>query len=85
MFRSSRICITKNRTPERIVDYALRLGRSVSATASVHACGVIITKDTLTEYMPVQYASSSDMTVVSQYSLHPVDDLGLLKDGLFRT
>ncbi len=63
---------------KRIIDYALRL-EGVSRHSSVHACGVIITKDPLTEYMPVQYASSSDMTIVSQYSLHPVDDLGLLK------
>jgi DNA polymerase-3 subunit alpha len=63
---------------KKIVDYALRL-EGVARHASVHACGVIITKDPLTEYMPVQYASSSDMTIVSQYSLHPVDDLGLLK------
>ena len=69
-----------NKEPEakRIIDYALRL-EGVARHSSVHACGVIITKDTLTEYMPVQYASSSDLTIVSQYSLHPVDDLGLLK------
>lgn len=63
---------------KKIIDYALRL-EGVSRHSSVHACGVIITRDPLTEYMPVQYASSSDMTIVSQYSLHPVDDLGLLK------
>jgi DNA polymerase III subunit alpha len=62
----------------KIIDYALRL-EGVARHASTHACGVLITKDQLTEYTPIQYASSSDMTVVSQYSLHPVEDLGLLK------
>jgi DNA polymerase-3 subunit alpha len=53
----------------------LRL-EGVSRHTSVHACGVVITRDPVTEYMPVQYASSSDMTVVSQYSLLPVEELG---------
>ncbi|NTU98828.1 DNA polymerase III subunit alpha [Candidatus Falkowbacteria bacterium] len=62
----------------RLIDYARRL-EGVARHASTHACGVLITKNPLTDYVPVQYASSSDMTIVSQYSLHPVEDLGLLK------
>ncbi len=63
---------------KRIIDHALRL-EGVSRHASTHACGVLITKEPLQEYTPLQYASSSDKSVVSQYSLHPVEDLGLLK------
>lgn len=63
---------------KRIIDYAMRL-EGVSRHASTHACGVLITKDPLEEYTPLQYASSSDKSIVSQYSLHPVEDLGLLK------
>lgn len=62
----------------RILDYAKRL-EGVARHASTHACGVLITKEPLTEYVPVQHASSSDKTIVSQYSLHPIEDLGLLK------
>jgi DNA polymerase III subunit alpha len=62
----------------RVIDYAKRL-EGVARHASTHACGVVITKEPLTEYLPLQYASSSDRTIVSQYSLHPVEDLGLLK------
>jgi len=62
----------------KILDYAKRL-EGVSRHASTHACGILITKSPLTDYVPLQYASSSDRTVVSQYSLHPVEDLGLLK------
>jgi DNA polymerase-3 subunit alpha len=51
----------------------------VARHASTHACGVLITKEPLTEYVPLQYASSSDRSIVSQYSLHPIEDLGLLK------
>lgn len=63
---------------KKIITYAQRL-EGVARHASTHACGVLITKEPLTSYVPVQYASSSDRTIVSQYSLHPVEDLGLLK------
>ncbi len=63
---------------KEIIDYAKRL-EGVARHASTHACGVLITKDPLTKNTPVQYASSSDKSIVSQYSLHPVEDLGLLK------
>ncbi len=63
---------------KRILDYARRL-EGVARHSSTHACGVLITPKPLTEYVPIQYASSSDKTIVSQYSLHPVEDLGLLK------
>lgn len=63
---------------KRIVDYAIKL-EGVARHASVHACGVLITKNPLTDHVPIQYASSSDRTIISQYSLHPIEDLGLLK------
>lgn len=63
---------------KKILDYARRL-EGVARHASTHACGVLITKEPLTEHVPLQYASSSDRTIISQYSLHPVEDLGLLK------
>ncbi|MDP3899999.1 MAG: DNA polymerase III subunit alpha [bacterium] len=62
-----------------IVDTAKKI-ENVIRHASVHACGVLITKESVTEYAPVQIVSSSDDNfAVSQYSLHPVEDLGLLK------
>jgi len=63
---------------KKILDYARRL-EGVARHASTHACGVLITKNPLTEYVPIQYASSADRSVISQYSLHPIEDLGLLK------
>lgn len=62
----------------RIIDYAKRL-EGVARHASTHACGVVITKDPLTEYVPLQYASSSDRTIIGQYNWRIVEDLGLLK------
>ncbi len=63
---------------KKVLDYARRL-EGVARHTSTHACGVLITPKPLTEYVPIQYASSSDKTIISQYSLHPVEDLGLLK------
>ncbi|MFW0837660.1 MAG: DNA polymerase III subunit alpha [Candidatus Komeilibacteria bacterium] len=62
----------------QLIDMAKRL-EGIARHTSTHACGVLITKNQLTDYVPLQHASSSDDTVVSQYSLHPVEDLGLLK------
>ncbi|MCK5416578.1 DNA polymerase III subunit alpha [Candidatus Parcubacteria bacterium] len=61
-----------------IIDYARRL-EGVSRHSSTHACGVLITKDPLVNNTPIQYSSSTDKFIVSQYSLHPTEDLGLLK------
>ncbi|HNX10903.1 MAG TPA: DNA polymerase III subunit alpha [bacterium] len=68
----------KDPAAKRVLDYAKTL-EGVARHASVHACGVIITKNPLTDHVPIQYASSSDRNIVSQYSLHPIEDLGLLK------
>ncbi|MFH0853735.1 MAG: DNA polymerase III subunit alpha, partial [bacterium] len=62
----------------RLLDNAKRL-EGVARHVSTHACGVVITKMPLEEYVPVQFASASDQTVITQYSLHPIEDLGLLK------
>ncbi|MBI4262318.1 DNA polymerase III subunit alpha [Candidatus Uhrbacteria bacterium] len=58
---------------------ASRKLEGVARHASTHACGVVITPEPLQEYVPLQYASASDESIISQYSLHPVEDLGLLK------
>ena len=67
-----------NEAAKEVLNYAMKL-EGVARHASTHACGVLITNHPLTEYVPLQRASSSDNSIVSQYSLHPVEDLGLLK------
>ncbi|MFA6197674.1 MAG: DNA polymerase III subunit alpha [Patescibacteria group bacterium] len=61
-----------------LLDTAKKL-EGVARHASVHACGVVITKESLDHYVPVQHAAQDDATIVTQYSLHPIEDLGLLK------
>jgi DNA polymerase III alpha subunit len=70
--------IYQNPDAKKVIDYAIKL-EGVARHSSVHACGILITKDPLTDNVPVQHVSSTDKTLVSQYSLHPVEDLGLLK------
>lgn len=49
----------------------------------IHAAAVVITKDPLTEYLPVQRKPLKNTRVpgpvVTQYEMHGVDELGLLK------
>jgi len=64
---------------KQLLDAAAKL-EGVARHASTHACGVVITKDSLDHYVPCQYPAQGDnQTVVSQYDLHAVEDLGLLK------
>lgn len=62
----------------KLLDSAKKL-EGVARHSSTHACGVVITQEPLTEYVPLQYAAQDDKTVVTQYSLHAIEDLGLLK------
>ncbi|MCX6785336.1 MAG: DNA polymerase III subunit alpha [Candidatus Komeilibacteria bacterium] len=63
---------------KNLIEFSKKL-EGVARHASTHACGVLITPDDLSNHVPLQYASSDDQTVVSQYSLHPIESLGLLK------
>jgi len=67
-----------NSEAKRLLDYAKKL-EGVARHASTHACGVVITPEPLNNYVPCQYSTSGDEAIVSQYSLHPIEDLGLLK------
>ncbi len=63
---------------KKLLDSAKKL-EGVARHSSRHACGVLITREPLEKYVPLQYAGPDDPTVISQYSLHPIEDLGLLK------
>ncbi|NQT49662.1 DNA polymerase III subunit alpha [Candidatus Kuenenbacteria bacterium] len=63
---------------KRLLDFARKL-EGVARHSSTHACGVVITREEITNYCPVQYARDQEEAIITQYSLHPVEDLGLLK------
>jgi len=61
----------------RIIDYGRQLEGSIRSTGT-HAAGVIITGEPLMENIPVCTAKDSDMAV-TQYSMKPVEKVGMLK------
>lgn len=72
---------------KHLLDSALKL-EGVARHASTHACGLVITPKTLDEYVPLQYSvrhgdskisGENSQVVVSQYEMHAIEDLGLLK------
>ncbi len=64
-------------TVRRIIDFARQL-EGVARNASTHAAGVVISREPLTELMPLQRATNSDATM-TQYEMHGIEALGLLK------
>ena len=61
----------------RAIEFAKQL-EGVARNASTHAAGVVISREPLTELMPLQRATNSD-GVMTQYEMHGVEALGLLK------
>src|SRR5438552_15292287 len=61
----------------KLIDVARQL-EGVARNASTHAAGVVISREPLTELMPLQRATNSD-SLMTQYELHGVEALGLLK------
>ncbi|TSC68434.1 MAG: DNA polymerase III subunit alpha [Parcubacteria group bacterium Gr01-1014_66] len=71
---------------KKLIDAAMKL-EGVVRHASTHACGVVISPRPLEEYVPLQYAvrhtdlktEEKKQVVVTQYEMHAIEDLGLLK------
>ena len=67
---------------KKLIDSAARL-EGVVRHASMHACGVVITKDPVTEYSPLQKITGKGDGTVTQYSSSTkssfVEKIGLLK------
>ncbi len=67
----------------RVIDVARGL-EGLRRQDGIHAAAVVITRDPLTEYLPVQRkpepgTAIEDAPIVTQYEMHGVEDLGLLK------
>jgi DNA polymerase-3 subunit alpha len=67
-----------NPDAKKLIDTALHL-EGVARHASVHACGTVIAKDPLIEHVPLQFAPGEEDIIVTQFEMHAVEDLGLLK------
>ena len=68
---------------KRVIEVAKGL-EGLRRQDGIHAAAVVITKDPLTDYLPIQRKPEAgqdpaDAPVVTQYEMHGVEDLGLLK------
>ena len=66
-----------NPDAKTLIDAAIKL-EGVARHASTHACAVVITPQPLTEYLPLQ-RGTNETDIITQYEMHAVEDLGLLK------
>lgn len=62
----------------KLLTAALRL-EGVVRHASTHACGVVITPESLDNYSPRQHGSGDDESIIVQYEGNSIESLGLLK------
>lgn len=62
----------------RLINAAKKL-EGVARHASVHACGVVISKEPLIDLVPLQFSPQDQKAVITQFEMHTIEDLGLLK------
>lgn len=68
----------ENEQAHKLLDIATRL-EGVARHTSIHAAGVVITKEPLTEYVPLQRATKDENAIVTQYAMKEVEHVGLVK------
>jgi len=63
---------------QRLIDLAKKLeGRA--RHVSTHACGVVISSEPLTDIVPLQRPPQNAQGIITQYEMHAIEKLGLLK------
>jgi DNA polymerase-3 subunit alpha len=67
-----------NPEAKKLIDTARHL-EGVARHASVHACGTVISKDPLMDRVPLQFAPGETDIIISQFEMHAIEDMGLLK------
>jgi len=61
-----------------LIDIAKKL-EGVARHASTHAAGIVITRESIDDLVPRQHPTQDDQTIVTQYEMHSIEALGLLK------
>ena len=71
---------TEDRIVRNLVDSARKV-EGIARHASTHAAGVVISREPLTSYLPLQRSSrvNGDESVMTQFSMGDVARIGLLK------
>jgi DNA polymerase-3 subunit alpha len=66
---------------KKLIDSAKKL-EGVARHASIHACGIVITREEITNYTPLQRAPQDENSIITQYDMYALESLGLLKMDL---
>ncbi len=61
-----------------LIDFAKKL-EGVARHTSIHACGVVISREPLIEEIPLQRATQNDNIITTQYEMNTISELGFLK------
>lgn len=69
---------TEDNSAREILDMAQKIEGS-ARHISVHAAGVVISPDPLTNHVPLQHDSKAENKTITQYDMHSVEDAGLIK------
>jgi len=63
---------------KKLIDTGMKL-EGVVRHASTHAAGVVITREDINKVIPRQRPTQNEDAIVTQYEMHSIEDLGLLK------
>ncbi|TSC92997.1 MAG: DNA polymerase III subunit alpha [Candidatus Berkelbacteria bacterium Licking1014_7] len=63
---------------KKIIDMGLKL-ENVARHASTHAAGIVISKEPLVNYIPLQRATGNEENIATQYPMYDIELIGLLK------
>jgi len=66
---------------KKLIDLAKKL-EGVARHASTHACGIVISNEPLSNLIPLQHPTQDNQNIITQYEMHAIEDLGLLKMDL---
>jgi DNA polymerase-3 subunit alpha len=68
----------KNERVKILMDNAIKLEGTIRH-AGTHACAVAMSDEPLTNFTPLQYASGKDESIITQFSMKPLEEIGILK------
>lgn len=63
---------------KKLLDIAAKLDGTVRH-AGTHACAVVISEEPLVNYTPLQRSPADIESIITQYSMKPIEEIGLLK------
>jgi DNA polymerase-3 subunit alpha len=76
--RELRVLYDSQPAIKRLVD-AARSVEGVARNVSTHAAGVVVAGEPLVNHVPLQRATKGDTALMAQYSMKPLEKIGLLK------